>query len=126
MEGPELSRRISMAPTPTLPVRHSGCITSAAVLPFPSRMPWETCRCRGRLCAGTSVLRISARPLSGTAFGSLSSWAERSPLIMTAAEPRRGSEALIPVTPGRKISRASQCQRHRRPKRGSTDSVAAP
>ena len=59
--GPGLGCRISMAPTPTL-------AASAAVLPFPSRMPWETCRCRGRLCVGTSVLRISARPLSGTAY----------------------------------------------------------
>ena len=61
MEGPGLGCRTSMAPTPTL-------VASAVVLPFPSRMPWETCRCRGRLCVGTSVLRISARPLSGTAY----------------------------------------------------------
>ena len=61
MEGPGLGCRTSMAPTPTL-------VASAAVLPFPSRMPWETCRCRGRLCVGTSALRISARPLSGTAY----------------------------------------------------------
>ena len=51
---------------------------------------------------------------------------EGSPPMMTTVEPHRGSEALIPVTPGRTISPASQCGRHRRPKKGNTDSAGAP
>ncbi len=126
MEGPGLSCRILMAPTPTLEVRHSGCYTSAVVLPFPTRMPWETCRCRGRLCAGTSVPRFSARPLYGTAFDSKPSRGNRIPPLITTAESRMGSEALIPVMPGRKLSPASQCGRLRRPKTGGTDSAETP
>ena len=68
-----------MAPTPTL-------VASAVVLPFPSRMPWETCRCRGRLCVGTSALRISARPLSGTAY--------RLDYRRGRMEPHKGAKAL--------------------------------
>ncbi len=48
---------------------------------------------------------------------------ELCPPMAAIMEPRRGSRALIPVTPGRTLSRASQCQRHRRPKIGSTDSA---
>ena len=59
---------------------------SAAVLPFPSRMPWETCRRRGRLCAGASVIRISARPLCGTAFDSRPSRENGVPPLITTAE----------------------------------------
>ena len=86
---------------------------------------WETCRCRGRgLCAGPSVLRINARPLCGTAFDSEPSRGNVGVLRWRQLwTPRRGSRALIPVTPGRTDSRASQCQRHRRPKIGSTDSA---
>ena len=95
------------------------------VLPYPHS-------CLGRLAGVEGVPGwgipscISARPLSGTAFDSIPSWAERSPRTVTAVEPRRGSRALIPETPGRRISPASQCQRHRRPNTGSTDSAEAP
>ena len=65
-----------MAPTPTLPVRHSGCITSAAVLPFPSRMPWETCRCRGRLCVGTSVLHQRSTAVRDGISAPMPPWAD--------------------------------------------------
>ena len=45
-----------MAPTPTLPVRHSGCITSAAVLPYPHSCHWGLAGVEGVPARGTSIL----------------------------------------------------------------------
>ena len=117
MEGPGLGFRMTMASTPMITHRQR-----PAVSPL---MPWETCLCRGRPWVGQSVLhQRSTAERDGIRLKAV--MGDRSPPIGTAVEPRRGSEALIPVTPGRKISPANQCGRHRRPKKGSTDSAGAP
>jgi hypothetical protein len=98
MEGPGLWSRETTTSAPTV----NG---SAADLLNP-----HTCRRRLAGVEGVSEWGnpsgASARPLCGTAFGSKSSWAERSSPMVTTVEPRRGSMALIPVTPGRLASPA--------------------
>ena len=69
MEGPGLWCRMTMAPTPTLAVRHSGRYTSAASCLIPTRAIGGLAGVEGVPGWGNPSC-ISARPLSGTAFGS--------------------------------------------------------
>ena len=57
--------RMTMATTPTFVVRHSGCITSAGVLPFPTHALGRDAIVQAVYAWGDPS-GVSVRPLSGT------------------------------------------------------------
>ena len=84
------------------------------------RMPLGTCRCRGRSPgSGISVPRQRSTAVRDSIRLEVVMGEWSSPMV-TTVEPRRGSMALIPVTPGRLASPAKRrCSTHRRsPERG--------